>query len=85
MLAEVEKIKREVGRKYGVSIQELEGPSRDRRIVRARFEAMARVRSETSCSFPEIGYYFGRRDHTSVIYACKRFKKYPSWFSTEKV
>lgn len=84
MLAEVEKIKREVGRKYGVTTKELEGPSRERRILRARFEAMGRVRKETSCSYPEIGYYFGRRDHTTVIYACRRYEKYPSWFSTSE-
>lgn len=81
MLAEVEKIKREVGKKYGVSSKEIDGPSREKRIARARFEAMARVRTETECSYPEIGFYFGRRDHSTVIYACKIYNKYPKRFS----
>ncbi len=81
MLNEVERIKKEVCEKYGVTIPDLEGSSRASRIVRARFEAMARCRLETSCSFPEIGYYFGRRDHSSIMYACKIYKKYPSRFS----
>lgn len=81
MLAEVEKIKREVSRKYGVMPKDIDGPNRERRIIRARYEAMYRVRKETSCSFPEIGYYFGRRDHSTVVYACKVYEKYPNRFS----
>jgi len=81
MLAEVEKIKREVGKKYGVMPKEMDGPSREKRIVRARYEAIGRIRAETDCSLPEIGYYFGRREHTTILYACRIYKKYPSRFS----
>lgn len=77
MLQRVERIKREIGKMYGVSVGEMESPSRETRIVRARHVAMAEIRKKTSCSFPEIGYYFGKRDHSSVIYAIRSVKKFP--------
>lgn len=81
MIAEVERIKREVGKVYGISTKDIDGPCRSWRISRARMHAMARCRKELPLSFPEIGYYFGRRDHTTIIYAVRIFEKYPSRFS----
>lgn len=81
MLAEVEKIKRDVAKKYGINVKDMDGADRGRRISRARIEAMSVVREKTSCSFPEIGYYFGRRHHSTVVHACKVYARYPKRFS----
>ena len=63
-----------VARGTGVSIQDLEGRSRRRSIVRPRQMAMLLCRRFTSASLAEIGHAFGR-DHSSVIYALARVEK----------
>lgn len=80
MFAEVKKIKLEVAKKWGLKVEDLEGPSRTKMVARARHEAMARCRKETQLSFPEIGYMFGKRDHATVMYAVKMFLKHPERF-----
>lgn len=75
MFEKVNKIKREVARKWGISVVDLEGPRRSRTYIFARHEAMFRVRKETPLSYPEIGYFFGRRDHTTVLYAVQNFER----------
>jgi len=72
---EVEKIKREVARKWGFRVSDLEGPGRHKTLAFARHEAMYRVKHETPLSYPEIGYFFGRRDHSSVIYGVNSYKR----------
>lgn len=62
----------EVCAQYGVSANEMFSLRRERRIVIARWEAMLRIRNETSASYPQIGRFF-HRDHTSVMHAMKRF------------
>ena len=37
--------------------------------------AMALARELTNRSFPEIGASFGDRDHTTVLYACRKVEK----------
>lgn len=64
----------EVAAKTGFTVAELISPRRDRALVRARWEAMDRCRQETSASYPQIGGFFGGRDHTSILYAVRRHK-----------
>lgn len=80
MFQEIEKIKREVAKKWGCMVSDLEGPRKSKMRTRARQEAMARIRKETKCSLPEIGYFFGRRHHTTVLHACKVYKRHPEYF-----
>jgi chromosomal replication initiator protein len=70
-LRPIHAIQKQVCKEFGVSRDELIGPSREARIVRARHIAMARCRAAGE-SFPKIGYYFGSRDHTSVLHGCKK-------------
>ena len=51
---------------YGVSVDDLTGPKRVRRISWPRQVAMAILRKCTNMSLPEIGLHFGDRDHTTV-------------------
>lgn len=54
---------------FGVSIDELTGPSRGRHLVQGRQIAMYLCRELTDLSLPKIGQQFGNRDHTTVMYA----------------
>ena len=53
---------------FGVSIVELEGPSRRQPLARARQVSMYLCRELTDLSLPKIGGLFGGRDHTTVMH-----------------
>jgi chromosomal replication initiator protein len=53
---------------FGVSITDLEGPSRRQPLARARQVAMYLCRELTDLSLPKIGQLFGARDHTTVLH-----------------
>ncbi len=59
-------------RHFGVTVQQLRGPSRASRVVRARGVAMLLARRLTGKSLQVIGQYFGQRDHTTVLHACRK-------------
>jgi chromosomal replication initiator protein len=64
----LEEIRSAVSRAYSISVEELCGRSRRRRVVRPRQLAMYLCRHYTEASLKEIGRAFDR-DHTSVLYA----------------
>ena len=51
------------------------GGSRRQAVVPARGVAMYLARRLTSASLEQIGQYFGGRDHTTVMYGCRRTEK----------
>ncbi|GAF96826.1 unnamed protein product, partial [marine sediment metagenome] len=57
---------------FEVKVGGLRGPTRRQAVVRARGVAMYLARELTGKSFAEIGRYFGRRDHTTVMHACNK-------------
>ncbi len=57
---------------FGLTIEELTGPSRGRHLVMARQIAMYLCRELTPLSLPKIGAEFGNRDHTTVMYADRK-------------
>ena len=59
---------------FGLSIEELCGPSRSRNLVQGRQIAMYLCRELTDLSLPKIGQQFGNRDHTTVMYANNRVR-----------
>ena len=58
-----------VARHFGVSIEEMLGPKRNRTLVLPRQVAMYICRELTSSSLMEIGRRFGGRDHSTVLHA----------------
>ena len=68
----VEGIQEEVCRHYGLSIAELVGDKRDKRVVVPRQVAMYLARELTQSSLPALGRAFGGRDHTTVMYAVNK-------------
>lgn len=66
----------EVARKWGVSLKEIVGKRRTRRVAWARFEAYYRLRMECDwLSLPMIGRKLGGRDHTSVLNGVRRYQE----------
>jgi len=59
---------------FGLSIEDVCGPSRSRSLVTARQIAMYLCRELTDLSLPKIGQQFGGRDHTTVMYANNRIR-----------
>ena len=56
--------------KYGIPPTALKGASRERRVSRPRQVAYYMARELTKHSSPEIGFWYGNRDHTTVLYGC---------------
>ena len=56
---------------YGLTLNDLTGPTRRREITVPRQIAMYLTREMTGMSLPQIGNVFGGRDHTTVMHSCK--------------
>ncbi|GAA3028448.1 chromosomal replication initiator protein DnaA [Microbacterium dextranolyticum] len=57
---------------FRLSVDDLYGSSRSQSVATARQIAMYLCRERTNLSLPKIGQLFGNRDHTTVMYACKK-------------
>jgi chromosomal replication initiator protein len=57
---------------YNTSPESLLGPERSKDIAWARQVAMYLIREEASASLPSIGEALGNRDHTTIMYGCKK-------------
>ncbi len=71
-IPELAEIAKHVAKETNVKLSDLRGATRRSQIVRARSLAMLLARQLTPLSYQQIGEYFGRRDHTTVIYACRK-------------
>ena len=63
-----------VGRRFSVTLGQLQGASRKQGLVRARSVAMLLGKRHSGLSYVQIGKYFGGRDHSTVIHACRRIE-----------
>ena len=60
---------------YRLSIQDLLSSTRMHSIARPRQVAMFMAKELTPLSLPEIGRYFGGKDHTTVMYAVRKVRQ----------
>jgi chromosomal replication initiator protein len=58
--------------RFGITAQDLHSKSRRRQVLVPRHICMFLARRLTSHSLDEIGQYFGKRDHVSVIYGIRK-------------
>lgn len=65
-------IVREVCEKHDVLLVDLMSIRRPVKVVRARHEAMYRMRHETNLTLPQIGQRLGGRDHTTVLHGVRK-------------
>jgi chromosomal replication initiator protein len=61
-----------VAKHFQLSMNDLKGESRQQGVVRARSLAMYLCREITGASYAEVGKFFGGRDHTTVLHACRK-------------
>lgn len=71
-LVSVDNIQKTVAEYYKIRVADLLSPKRSRSIARPRQAAMALAKELTNHSLPEIGQFFGGRDHTTVLHACRK-------------
>lgn len=65
-------IAQRVAAKWGVTLDELRGEIRARRVAWPRHEAMYEMYATGLFSLPQIGRFLGGRDHTTVLHGCRR-------------
>jgi chromosomal replication initiator protein len=68
----IDLIQKKTAEYYDISISDMRIKRRSKTIALPRQIAMYLVRELTEHSLPEIGQYFGGRDHTTVLHACKK-------------
>ncbi len=64
-------IQKFVAESFGVKISDLKSKRRTKAVVLPRQVAMYLCRTLANSSLPEIGNFFGGKDHSTVIHACK--------------
>jgi chromosomal replication initiator protein len=62
-------------RRFSLRLTDLRGPRRMRAIATARGVAMYLCRQLTDNSLQQVGEYFGRRDHTTVLHNCRKTQR----------
>lgn len=60
---------------YDIKPQQLFDKNRKKQIAYPRQIAMYLMREEAKLSYPSIGEKFSNRDHTTVLYACRKINK----------
>lgn len=73
-LITIDFIQRCVAEEFGVSLHDLKTKRRNKNIVLPRQIAMYLSREMTDMSLPEIGNYFGGKDHTTVLHSYNKIK-----------
>ncbi len=69
-----DQIKTQTAAFFGITLDDLEGPSRSKTLVSARQIARYLCRELTALSLPAIGAQFGNRDHTTVMHADRKIR-----------
>lgn len=68
----IEGIQKIVAEHFNIKVSDLRAKKRTISIVKPRQIAMFLVRELTEHSLPEIGEYFGGKDHTTVLHSCNK-------------
>jgi len=71
----VEAIQRAVAEVYHIKVSDLKSPRRLKSVALPRQIAMYLSKKHLNISYPEIGYKFGGKDHSTVIHAVKKISK----------
>lgn len=70
----------DVAAPFGLTVADMVGAGRERRIAWPRQMAMAKVRSaKPAMSQPQIGALFGGRDHTTILHGIRAHNARMAW------
>jgi chromosomal replication initiator protein len=72
----IDTIKRMCAATFGVTLNDLVSHRRNAAMVRARYVAIYLARQLTPYSLPQIAFHFGKRDHTTIMYAISRVDRW---------
>lgn len=70
----IDRVQRSISDYFNITLADLKGKKRTKRITFPRQIAMYIIREITDYSTTEIGLEFGGRDHTTVMHACQRIE-----------
>lgn len=56
----------------GVTVSDIKGGSRKRRVVLPRQVVWHAIKTERDLSFPQVGLWMGGRDHTTGLHSCNK-------------
>lgn len=70
----IETIQSAVAKYFGIKSQDFKSTSRARQVALPRQIAMYLIRKYSKLSFNEIGHYFGGKDHSTIVHACKKIE-----------
>lgn len=68
-------IQKVVAEHFNIKLHELKTRRRSKNIVFPRQIAMYLAREMTKFSLPELGDYFGGKDHTTILHACNKIRE----------
>lgn len=71
----IESIQTAVAKHFRLKSSDFKSNSKQRSVARPRQIAMYLIRKYTSLGFKEIGQFFGGRDHTTIMHACREIEK----------
>jgi len=71
----IESVQKVVAGFYKISLPDIKSPRRVKSLSYPRQVAMYLCKKHIHSSFPEIGGKFGGKDHTTVMYACRKIAK----------
>ena len=71
----IDAIQRKVAEAFDISIQDIKGKKRIKLFAYPRQVAMFLARELTELSLPQVGEYFGGRDHTTVLHAYNKIRE----------
>jgi chromosomal replication initiator protein len=71
----IETIQKKVAEAFEISVSDIKGKKRIRSFAYPRQIAMYLTRELTELSLPQVGEYFGGKDHTTVLHAYNKIKQ----------
>ncbi len=71
----MDQIQHAVAEFFNLHVSDLRSKSRTKSVVLPRQIAMYLIRTMTGHSLPEIGQFFGGRDHTTVLHSCQKMER----------
>jgi chromosomal replication initiator protein len=71
----VEAIQKKVAEIFEISVSDIKGKKRVKSFAYPRQIAMYLTRELTNLSLPQVGEYFGGKDHTTILHACNKIKQ----------
>jgi len=74
-LITIENIQKTVANYFNIRVSDMRSKKRSRAIAVPRQVAMSLAKQLTDHSLPEIGEAFGGRDHTTVLYGCRKIEE----------